>query len=472
MATQVVIPSRFESLVDSPQLKLQPTLVKVDSDLKAFAYLANKVQTQAGGVLAFVLGSTGVGKSTAVFAASVYLGDLFAPLFRVPPTIELRVAANWLQQNLPSRGLKVIPVLFDGREVTDDAVGLKQFLAALNQLLRARGDIVFLWPTTDAEWHKEIRTTAVTIGGTNMVPADADVSITGPDKAEWPTVLERILIQLDSSLPEVGIDTALVQQIAENSPTIGEFLSQIGTVIAQRTTQLREIKALPAVLFVVSSGPEVAGEANRLRRAGTYILKAEELIAYSPRSEAGKWWQERQKQPEQNLSYIISLFNARLATMSAGAVAYACIHNGTEQLVGVAKAAGMAPNTTNAATTLKATDLFRLLNGQQTNELSSSRKGKTKDTTLEAFSGIQALSAQNHRSINETIVKSLAAELPSIDLTKTCFEVDGGSQNLYTDELSLEFHHLSEPNCKASSMASYIMDKLRSYAVHYNLAPR
>ena len=35
-----------------------------------------------------------------------------------------------------------------------------------------------------------------------------------------------------------------------------------------------------------------------------------------------------------------------------------------------------------------------------------------------------------------------------------------------------EFHHLSIANCKAASMASYIMDKLRAYAFHYNILSR
>jgi hypothetical protein len=339
---------------------------------------------------------------------------------------------------------------------------------------------VFLWPTTDPEWHKEIQDAATKIGGSNMVPDKGDITIIGPAKSEWVTVLDRILLQLDSSLAEVGIDANLAQQLADSSITIGEFLAQVGTIVAQRTTELREIKALPSLMFVVSSGPEVVGEANRLRRPGSYILKAEELIAYSTRSESGKWWQERQKQPEQNLSYIISLFGARLATVSASGVAYACLHKGAPNLVTAATGAGMIANTTNATKTLKATDLYRLLVGERINELTSSRKGKTKDTTLTAFANIQALSAQQHRTINEAVVTALAGEINTIDLKKTRFEVDGGDQNLYTDvvlsqdakELYLEFHHLSEANCKAASMASYIMAKLRAYAIHYNLAPR
>jgi hypothetical protein len=243
---------------------------------------------------------------------------------------------------------------------------------------------------------------------------------------------------------------------------------------------VRKIKTLPAIFFVGTSGAEIVGEANRIRRAGTFILKAEELLGYSPRSEAGKWWLARKANPEHHLAYIISLFDARLATMTASSVAYACLHHGDVLIADAAAAAGMGKNTTNASTTLCATDLYRLLAGETVAELTSSRKGKTKDTTADAFAAVQELSAKHHRLINEAIVKALAGEIADIDLAKTRFEVDGGDQNLYTDSIlqrpsgaiSLEFHHISEHNCGAAGISAYVMDKLRAYAIHYNLVPR
>jgi len=59
----IIIPSRFESLIDNERVKAQPTLVPVESDLKYFDYLIEKVRVQNGGVLAFGLGKTGIGKS-------------------------------------------------------------------------------------------------------------------------------------------------------------------------------------------------------------------------------------------------------------------------------------------------------------------------------------------------------------------------------------------------------------------------
>lgn len=62
---------------------------------------------------------------------------------------------------------------------------------------------------------------------------------------------------------------------------------------------------------------------------------------------------------------------------------------------------------------------------------------------------------------------------------ETDFEVAQGG-DVVTDAIitysgrpfSLEFHHLSEGQCGAANMASYIMDKLRTYAWYHQLIPR
>ncbi len=74
----------------------------------------------------------------------------------------------------------------------------------------------------------------------------------------------------------------------------------------------------------------------------------------------------------------------------------------------------------------------------------------------------------------------LAVKIPGFDRETIVYEVNAGDQDLYPDaivkvngkEFYLEFHHISPDNCGAAKMASYIMEKLQNYAIHYNLAPR
>ena len=70
--------------------------------------------------------------------------------------------------------------------------------------------------------------------------------------------------------------------------------------------------------------------------------------------------------------------------------------------------------------------------------------------------------------------------MPDFKASLGSFEVDLGEQDTFTDavipldgeDLHLEFHHLSSAHCRAASMSTYIMDKLRTYAWRHNVIPR
>jgi len=368
-------------------------------------------------------------------------------------------------------------LLLDGREISDDEVGISQFITSINQMLRRRKDIICCWPINDLLWRQTIYSLTHKIGGLSLLPEQAQIVISGPSKDMWELCLEKILNQLYVNIGDLGLDKSIVLNKIDESSTIGEFLHRTSLVFAERITKVQKIKNLPEIAFVISSSGEVIGEANRIRRTGNYLLNAENLIGYSTRSESGKWWKDRSKDQNQNLGYIVSLFNARLTTLNPGAVVYSCLHFGEDVIKDKIKQIGYMEHISNARTTMKTTDFYRFLSGDTLSELTSSKKGKISDVLAKAYSYVQSNSALKHKSINDSILKlinNIDQNVVVIDL-----EVDGGDQNLYTDaiikmnnELYLEFHHLSEGNCKASSMASYIMGKMRAYAIHYNLCPR
>ena len=157
MADELRIPNRFESLQEQFPDGYRPLILPVESDLRALNRLREQAVVQAGGVLCFLLGPTGIGKTTTVYSAAANMPEAFAPVVVVPPAVKLRDAAGWLGQGVPlPSGDQATLVLFDGREVSDDDVGLQQFVSGLNQILRRRRDVLFIWPTTDEQWHQKI----------------------------------------------------------------------------------------------------------------------------------------------------------------------------------------------------------------------------------------------------------------------------------------------------------------------------
>lgn len=475
----ITIPTRFESILANRDLDPTPLIVPVDQDLRQLEMLRRAARTQNGGVLAFLVGLSGIGKTTAVYSAAACMPEVYNPVLPVPHDVPLRGVSEWLADKLPPPSARTHLVLFDGREVSDDTVGLRQLLASLNQLLRRRPDVVALWPTTDEDWLADLYRLASAIGGQELIPVPS-VPVTGPAPQTWPDVLSRLLIQFDRTTDELALDATLLDSFAQEAHTVGGYLGKVSRAVAGRIDEVQLAKQLPDITFVITSVSEVVGEANRLRRAATYLLKAEELLSYSRRSNAAKWWQSRMTTPEYHLGYVIALFRARLATMTPSSVVYACAEFGDADLRSLPKSHGVGRSPANADRTFKNTDLYRHLSGRTTGELTSTTKGKTAESTLNAYAAIQAASAARHKAINQAICALAGRNVPDFAADLARFELDAGDQDLFTDvvvpfrgeEAYLEFHHVSEAHCRAATMSAYIMEKLQAYAIHYNIVPR
>ena len=480
-SNEIKIPNRFESLQEVFGQEIRPLIVPIDSDLRLLNSLRDRAKIQNGGLLCFILGPTGIGKTTTIHSAAVHMPNAFTPIISVPAEIRFRDVVGWLSVHVPSPDpTKSTLVLFDGRELSDDDVGIRQLLSTLNQFLRRRPDVLFCWPTTDSEGHAQLRNIAETVGGANFAPKESDLQISGPPPGEWPTVLERLLLQFGKTYDDLGLAQDLVGQFCAESATIGDFLTRVGLVIAERITKTRTLKQLPQLVFVITSSGDVVGEANRIRRAGTQALAPEPLLGYSPRSEAGKWWIERNRSSDHHLGYIISLFDARLVTMTASAMVYSCLHSGDPTLERAAIDQGARPDKGNAKRIIEASEFYRFLRGEQIPEFTSGKKGGHQESTAKAYAAIQSMSVKRHKAINQALCRLTKAHLADLDYHEdNDFEVSHGG-NVITDAMikyagrpySLEFHHLSEGQCTAAGMASYIMDKLRTYAWHHQLIPR
>ena len=111
----IYIPNRFESVLGSPYFKAISLIFPVKEDLRAFDLLGQKAELQQGGLLVFLLGTTGIGKTTAVYSSSVHMSSLFSEVFLIPPEIELRNVSSWLKDHIPKSIDKKLLILFDGR---------------------------------------------------------------------------------------------------------------------------------------------------------------------------------------------------------------------------------------------------------------------------------------------------------------------------------------------------------------------
>jgi hypothetical protein len=95
------VPNRFESLQATFGSAVRPLIVAIEEDLTAFNRLRQRARIQNGGLLCFLLGPSGVGKTTSAYSAAANMPDQFAPMAVVPDDISLRDAGSWITANAP-----------------------------------------------------------------------------------------------------------------------------------------------------------------------------------------------------------------------------------------------------------------------------------------------------------------------------------------------------------------------------------
>lgn len=477
-----VLPTKFESILRTASLNFHPLIVKVDSDLRRFRKLALYSAAQGAGTLSVVCNPPGQGKTTAAYAAAVLLRDTFHPVISVPPTISLalRDMPQWLAENLPQEGTdRATLILIDGRESTDDEQGLRDVMGALNNLVRGRPDLLFVWPTTDETWRNRLVKTARDFGSLSFCPEDAVFSIAGPAKSQWIEAVSLILDQLNSSWDEFGINEQSASDLIEHCDTLGSFFTAINQIRIDQESFSDDITGLPEVVFIVSSHPQVVGHVARLRNPETYRLRTDEIISSARASEPGKFWRARGAKQKSNLTWVASLLQVKLLALTPSTVAHACALEARpdSRLRATLSGIDFYPSRGTGKNAYLTTDLARFLSGQPVPEVLSRNKGRTSERTLAAYDAIQALSSRQHRDINEAIL-TFAGKVGSFDPQDVQYEIPLGDDAIVDAivpldrRLFFEFHHLSNAHCSPNKIATYIMKKLRVYATAYNLIER
>jgi hypothetical protein len=478
-----ILPTKFESILRIGRLNFAPLIMKVDNDLSRFSKCARFNKAQDAGTIAIVCSPPGQGKTTAAYAATVLLRETFNPVLSVPPLISLplRDVPNWIAENLSKEvSARSTLVLIDGRESTDDEQGLRDVMGALNNLVRGRPDLLFVWPTTDESWRDRLVATARGFGSESFCPSHGVFSIDGPARSQWVEAVSLILEQLGSSWDEFGINEQSAREIVEDFSTLGDFFTAINQIRIDQEDVSENITGLPEVVFVVSSHPQVVGHVARLRNPQTYRLRTDELIGSARASEPGKYWRERGSKQKENLAWVAGLLQAKLVALTPSTVAHACgLEAKPDSRLRLAfSGLSFRPDRSTGKHAYETTDLARFLAEQPVPEVLTSNKGKTSDKTLEAYDAVQRISSKQHRAINEAILSFAGKIDPNFDPNEVQYEISLGDDAIVdaivpaSRRLHFEFHHLSNAHCTPNKIATYIMKKLRVYATEYNLIQR
>jgi energy-coupling factor transporter ATP-binding protein EcfA2 len=475
------LPTRYEPLMTTFGEKATTTFVPVDADLSVLKRLIAAAQAAGQGKIIFLSAQSGSGKSTFVHSLGVFLPDQIGSVVRLPAPHELKVAdiPGFLSQ-LPVAE-KFTVVNFDGREAPlFNPAEYQTFLGALNGLLRARRDVLVIWPVTDAGFAKQMIEMLEKVGGRSAFGLNALYEMQGLPREKYNLVLSRILQIANWTLDDAAVSETEVQTLIGERDRIGLFLEDLQALIATRFDIGPMGVEFPTLVLVITSSEEKIRDTCRsLRRADSFYIEASRLLMYTKRSNVAEWWGNRATDLKSALPHVIALFNAQLVSSSASAVVHSVLQSGNHDLL--ASVIGVRADQGNAGRIMQSSELYRFIKGAAVDNREYG--SNVKPETLQSYDRIQKQSETHHRDINSAMLslvdKSLKTEGQDGALSGLTFET-GLRPGLQTDatydapsgKIALEFHHKAASEATKNKVAIYIMEKLKEYAINFGLAQR
>lgn len=470
------LPTRYEPLINTFGDKAKMTFVTPTDDINEVKRFMAAANSSGQGKLLFVKAESGAGKSTFVHSLEIFLSDQVDHIARLPEPHVLKVIdiPGYLAQ-LPITK-KFTIVNFDGREAPYfDEREYRTFLGALNGILRNRKDLLIIWPVTDGQFSEKIKALLETVGGRSAFGPKALHELVGLKRSQYQLVLGKILQIANWRLEDAAIEPHEIEHLISQHGSIGTFLDSLQHLIAERFNIGQYGVEFPTLVIVISSGNQKIRETCRsLRRADSFYIEASRLMMYTKRSNAAEWWSNRSTNLKSALPHVIALFNAQLVSLSASSVIHSVLQYGDQELKTLVS--GVRSDRGNAKRVVSSSELFKFATGGVTDNREYG--SNVKDETFESYRKIQEVSETKHKAINVAIidmVKDAGANLTDLRYEKALMPgllTDAVYKKTPEMTIALEFHHKSEGDSTANKVAIYILEKLKEYAINFNLSAR
>lgn len=466
------IPNNFESLLKVHDLNAINTLLKPSKDLIEFHKIAYEINQTAQGKIIFLRGDPGSGKSTFPYCLTKFLSEFYTIGISVPEPykVSLSEIPRYLSENIKDEE-KISIITIDNRESqNDNDKDLSDLFMNLKTLMREKR-VLIIWPVVQADFATKSVEILRKMGGNRTLAHQPIIQFQGLESTEYRVVLEEMLKLEAFTLDDYGISDEEITRLLNSNLTIGDFLNEINYLIIETLNFKPLGDDFGRLIFIMSSSSkDLLNYAREVRRSTDFYLDAKRLLMNTSSSKTGRWWAERENDPQTKLAYIIQRFDANFVTLSPSAVVSACGMYGEPDLKECTKDLHIIKS--NAQKAMLATELYKIMNDGKDD---STRKGqKTTDKVLACYENIQSLSEKRHKSINTAIMKLLKeCSVQNYDI-----EYEVSKNNLLTDVTLknaedivqlLEFHHKKGTEYNQNKISLYILEKLKEYAINYGL---
>ncbi|MGY6240728.1 hypothetical protein ACW910_25120 (plasmid) [Burkholderia ambifaria] len=476
----VTVPTRYESLVDAvgPQ-NIGQVLLESQVDLTAVKEALVEVTSAGQGKLLFLLGETGVGKTTLATSCQLYLATHVSKVVTPPPDYELPLSelVSWLSKNVINgdRERGVVVVNLDGRELPAvDAAARQAAMVNLNAYLRRTKNVLALWPVINRDFAEDLVGVLEEVGGKSALVRRQIYKVSGVPQSRYFDALQLLLSVTATRLEDAAVTRSEAEGLAAQASTIGDYMRLVHDLVVSRY-DIGDVGAkLPRVSIVVSSNGDSSDACRMLRRGSKYLADPERLLQFSRANVADDWRKFASRNARHGLPFITSLFEVKLLNLTGSMVVNACAFSADEGLRDVVRGHYPNPVKQNATNTMNKSSLVRSLSDHE--DVGPAGASVSEQVSM-AYLAVQKLSKEKHKVINESIVNVLTEQL-KISLPDLRFEyqphenealqVDCWFQRDTRPE-TLEFTHRQADELSAASISSYTLGKLMDYARDYGL---
>ena len=476
----VTVPTRYEGLLDAVgQQQIGQVELESEADFASIKEALVEVTGSGQGKLLFLLGDTGVGKTTLAASCQLYLANHVTKVVTPPPDYELPLGElpGWLNKGVQSgdRERGIVVVNLDGRELPAvDAAARQAAMVNLNAYLRRTKNLLAVWPVINRSFAEELVRLLSEVGGKSALSRRLIYEVAGVPKKRYFDALLLVLSATGTRLEDAAVTRQEAEDLVEPAHSIGDYMRSIHDLVVSRYDIGELGTRLPRLSIVVSSNGDSAEACRMLRRGSKYLADPERLLQFSRANVADDWRKYGKRNARHSLPFISSLFEVRLLNLTGSMVVNACAFAADARLREAVRKHYPNPVKTNAANTISKSSLVRSLTDQ---EDVGPAGGTASVEVAKAYLAIQRLSRESHREINQAIVAVLSDQL-QIDLPNLQFEYQPHSHEALQVDCwyqrgdrpdTLEFTHRQADELTPAAISSYCLGKLRDYARDYGL---
>ncbi|MGW5053151.1 hypothetical protein [Actinokineospora sp. NPDC004072] len=457
------LPDRFEKLRQQGEEALRTIITPVAESLYDIDERFADMRMAERGAFVIVRGSTGAGKST--FLDTLHLFRKGIETVRIPREHDIEKA---LLELIPTSNPRVI--VLESREALGVASTseIEAAMHAINMFVRsdAGQDNLVAWPANRDDLAILLQDLANSLGGEALFGSSAPVlRFRGPSKGDYVQIAERTVAALNegASLAAIGISLDLASELAEESETIGQFLSKIRSAARKAGKNVQGLMSTESyrVWTVVIAGTDTEGDVAALTRGGQSLIDIDRLMT----STEANVVLELKKNPDA-LGVLGTVLDARIIHVDLFTVLAVARSFGSDRLHKL-----MADRTMSIKPDKKALD--RLVNSQlgvlmAGKSLGTRRRGvKPRGNTMDAFIKLAEIAQTNDGLLNAAFGRALqeASLIDAFTTEKPLGTKPDFLSDVYCEraEGPVRLEMMWRKETSRAGIANYVLGKLNNY---------